>query len=67
MPAEHDGSEFTFSLNFSENVEAGYAAEHDRQGPRLLRRGYHVVEGPALRPSSVQMAPALTPRPCASR
>ena len=25
MPAEHDGSEFTFDLHFSENVKTGYA------------------------------------------
>ena len=29
MPAEHDGSEFTFDLHFSENVNAGYARVRD--------------------------------------
>ena len=29
MPAEHDGSEFTFDLSFSENVAAGYARIRD--------------------------------------
>ena len=29
MPAEHDGSDFTFDLTFSENVEAGYARIRD--------------------------------------
>ena len=29
VPAEHDGSEFTFDLAFSENVEAGYARIRD--------------------------------------
>ncbi len=29
MPAEHDGSTFTFDLSFSENVEAGYARIRD--------------------------------------
>ena len=29
VPAEHDGSEFTFDLAFSENVEAGYARVRD--------------------------------------
>ena len=29
MPAEHDGSEFTFDLHFSENVKAGYARVRD--------------------------------------
>ena len=29
MPAEHDGSEFTFDLSFSENVSAGYARIRD--------------------------------------
>ena len=29
MPAEHDGSEFTFDLSFSENVNAGYARVRD--------------------------------------
>ena len=29
MPAEHDGSEFTFDLAFSENVAAGYARVRD--------------------------------------
>ena len=29
MPTEHDGSEFTFDLAFSENVEAGYARVRD--------------------------------------
>ena len=29
MPAEHDGSEFTFDLHFSENVAAGYARIRD--------------------------------------
>ena len=29
MPATHNGSEFTFDLNFSENVQAGYARIQD--------------------------------------
>ena len=29
MPAEHNGSDFTFDLSFSENVEAGYARIRD--------------------------------------
>ena len=29
VPAEHDGSEFTFDLSFSENVAAGYARIRD--------------------------------------
>ena len=29
MPSEHDGSEFTFELHFSENPEAGYARLRD--------------------------------------
>ena len=29
MPAEHNGSEFTFDLSFSENVSAGYARIRD--------------------------------------
>ena len=29
MPADHNGSTFTFQLNFSENVEAGYARIRD--------------------------------------
>ena len=29
MPADHDGSNFTFDLNFSENVNAGYARIRD--------------------------------------
>ena len=29
MPSEHDGSEFTFELHFSENVEAGYERVRD--------------------------------------
>ena len=29
MPADHDGSNFTFDLTFSENVEAGYARIRD--------------------------------------
>ena len=29
MPSEHDGSEFTFDLHFSENVKAGYARVRD--------------------------------------
>ena len=29
MPADHDGSNFTFQLSFSENVEAGYARIRD--------------------------------------
>ena len=29
MPSEHDGSEFTFKLHFSENPEAGYARLRD--------------------------------------
>ena len=29
VPAEHNGSEFTFDLSFSENVEAGYARIRD--------------------------------------
>ena len=29
VPADHDGSAFTFDLNFSENVEAGYARIRD--------------------------------------
>ncbi len=29
MPAEHDGSTFTFDLSFSENVAAGYARIRD--------------------------------------
>ena len=29
MPADHDGSNFTFDLTFSENVEAGYARISD--------------------------------------
>ena len=29
MPAEHDGSEFSFELHFSENVDAGYARLRD--------------------------------------
>ena len=29
MPAEHDGSDFTFDLSFSENVSAGYARIRD--------------------------------------
>ena len=29
MPAEHDGSAFTFDLNFSENIRAGYARVRD--------------------------------------
>ena len=29
MPAEHDGSDFTFDLTFSENVSAGYARIRD--------------------------------------
>ena len=29
IPAEHDGSEFTFDLSFSENVSAGYARIRD--------------------------------------
>ena len=29
MPADHNGSNFTFQLNFSENVEAGYARIRD--------------------------------------
>ena len=29
MPAEHNGTEFTFDLSFSENVEAGYARIRD--------------------------------------
>ena len=29
MPAEHDGSTFTFDLSFSENVAAGYARNRD--------------------------------------
>ena len=29
MPAEHDGSDFTFDLSFSENVAAGYARIRD--------------------------------------
>ena len=29
MPAEHDGTEFTFDLSFSENVSAGYARIRD--------------------------------------
>ena len=29
MPAEHNGSDFTFDLTFSENVEAGYARIRD--------------------------------------
>ena len=29
VPAEHDGSEFTFDLAFSENVKAGYARVRD--------------------------------------
>ena len=29
MPSEHDGSEFTFELHFSENAEAGYARLRD--------------------------------------
>ena len=29
MPAEHDGGEFTFDLEFSENVKAGYARIRD--------------------------------------
>ena len=29
MPAEHDGSEFTFELHFSENVNAGYRRIRD--------------------------------------
>ena len=43
VPAEHDGSEFTFDLAFSENVKAGYARlrddavrrdrSNDREGP----------------------------------
>ena len=30
MPAEHDGTEFTFELHFSENVKTGYAKVGDR-------------------------------------
>ena len=30
MPAEHDGSEFTFELHFSENPAAGYARLRDQ-------------------------------------
>ena len=30
MPSEHDGSEFTFELHFSENVNTGYAKVRDR-------------------------------------
>ena len=30
MPTEHDGSEFTFDLEFSENVEAGFRKIRDR-------------------------------------
>ncbi len=30
IPAEHDGSEFTFDLSFSENVSAGYARIRDQ-------------------------------------
>ena len=29
VPADHDGSNFTFNLNFSENVKAGYARIRD--------------------------------------
>ena len=29
MPATHNGSEFTFDLDFSENVQAGYARIQD--------------------------------------
>ena len=29
MPAEHDGSAFSFDLNFSENIRAGYARVRD--------------------------------------
>ena len=30
MPSEHDGSEFTFELHFSENVKTGFAKMRDR-------------------------------------
>ena len=45
VPADHNGDNFTFQLNFSENVNAGYARI---RGPRLHgRRRHHRQRLPA--------------------
>ena len=53
MPAAHDGSAFTFDLNFSENVKAGYArirtrVHHQRHQHHRHRRPEDQGQQPEL-------------------